>query len=162
MRKTLMVLLVMAILTGCGAAEIYETITDELVSATIPQPREVRFHLAQDPLLPAMESDGGQLYLCGDYDVMVQTMDGGDLKETIYRISGFDPVDLTLIQTASGEIDKYEFVWTCATDVGDQIGRATVLDDGYYHYALSSTVDAKLIQEYQEIWNGIFESFELN
>lgn len=69
--------------------------------------------------------------------------------------------ELTLIKTASDDVDKYEFVWTSVTDEGHLIGRATVLDDGNYHYVLSSTVDADLIEEYQEIWNGIFESFEL-
>ena len=39
--------------------------------------------------------------------------------------------------------------------------RATLLDDGNYHYVLCATVDAEKIEEYQEIWNGIFESFQL-
>ena len=154
-------LMVLLMLTGCNAAQIYETVTDDLAVPVSVQPREVRFDLAQEPILPAMESDGGQLYLCGDFDVMVQTLNAGDLHDTVYRISGFTPEELTLIQTASGDVDKYEFVWTSVSDGGHQIGRATILDDGSYHYALSATVDAELIEEYQEIWNGIFESFEL-
>jgi hypothetical protein len=58
-------------------------------------------------------------------------------------------------------LERYEFVWTSAVDGGEQIGRATILDDGDYHYVLSATVGAELIEEYQEIWNGIFESFYL-
>ena len=161
MKMICSMLLVVLMLAGCGTSEVYETVTDELAVPASAQPREIRFDLAQEPVLPVMESDGGQLYICGDFDVMVQTMESGDLNDTVYRISGFLPEELTLIQTASGEIEKYEFVWTSATDEGQLIGRATVLDDGDYHYVLSATVDAELIEEYQEIWNGIFESFQL-
>lgn len=161
MKMLLVMLLAVLMLSGCGGAEVYETVTDELVLSTAAQPREIRFDLAQEPILPAMESDGGQLYLCGDFDVMVQTLESGDLDSTVYQVSGFLPEELTLLQTESGDVDKYEFVWTSATDEGQQIGRATILDDGNYHYILSATVDSELIEEYQEIWNGIFESFEL-
>ena len=161
MKVMMILLMILLLLTGCSQAQVYETVTDEPVAAVSAQPREIRFDLAQEPVLPAMESDGGQLYLCGDFDVMVQTLDSGDLNDTVFRISGFTPEELTLIQTASGDVDKYEFVWTAVTEEGHVIGRATILDDGSYHYALSATVDAELIEEYQEIWNGIFESFEL-
>lgn len=161
MKVIFTVLLAVLMLTGCGRTETYETITDELAIPASAQPREVRFDLGQEPILPVMESNGGQLYLCGDFDVVVQTMDAGDLQETVYQVSGFLPEELTLLQTDSGDVDKYEFVWTSATDEGQQIGRATILDDGTYHYILSATVNAELIEEYQEIWNGIFESFDL-
>ena len=161
MKKGLILLVSLLILSGCGSAQVYETVTDEFAIPVSAVPREIRFDLAQEPILPAMESDGGQLYLCGDFDVMVQTLDSGDLNDTVYRISGFMPEGLTLLQTGTGDVDKYEFVWTSVSDGGHQIGRATILDDGSYHYALSATVDAQLIEEYQEIWNGIFESFEL-
>lgn len=160
--KIFVLLMMVLMLTGCGAAETYETVNDEPVVAQAAEPREMQFWLAQDPVLPAMESEEGTLYLCGDYDVMAQTMPSGDLSRSIYQVSGFKPEELTLIQTESGDIDKYEFVWTGASESGQRIGRATLLDDGDYHYVLSATVDAELMEEYQEVWNGIFESFELD
>lgn len=160
--KKFVLLAMVLMLTGCGAAETYETVNDEPVLATSSEPREMQYWLAQDPVLPAMESEAGTLYLCGDYDVMVQTMPGGDLSRSVYQVSGFTPEELTLIQTETGEIDKYEFVWTSACESGHQIGRATLLDDGEYHYVLSATIDAELMEEYQEVWNGIFESFGLD
>lgn len=155
-----LMLSLLMLLTGCAAEEVFETVTDEII-VSAAAPREVRFDLAQEPVMPAMETDEGRLYLCGDYDVMLQTLPSGDLQGTVYQVSGFTPEELTLIQTGSGDVDIYEFVWTSATDAGQQIGRCTILDDGNYHYTLSATVDAELIEEYQEIWNGIFESFEL-
>lgn len=160
--RRLVWLMMVLMLTGCGAAETYETVDDELVVAVMPDPREMHYWLAQDPVMPAMESENGTLYLCGDYDVMAQTLPGGDLERSVSAVSGYTPEELTLIQTGTGDVDKYEFVWTSATESGHQIGRATLFDDGDYHYVLSATIDAELMEEYQEIWNGIFESFTLN
>ena len=162
MKNVCLILLVMMLLTGCDTAEVYETVSDEQIVVASVEPREVHFDLAQEPIMPAMESDSGTLYLCGDFDVSVQTLQSGDLQSTVYEVSGFLPEELTLIQTGSGDVDKYEFVWTSATDAGQQIGRATILDDGNYHYVLSAMVEAELMAEYQEIWNGIFESFHLD
>ena len=160
MKKALLLLLAL-LLAGCAKADVYETVTDEAVQSVSAQPREIRFDLSQDPVLPAMESDSGTLYLCGDFDVVVNTCPSGDLQNTVREVSGFLPEELTLIQTGTGDVSRYEFVWTSAVDTGQQIGRATILDDGNYHYTLSATVDAELIEEYREIWNGIFESFQL-
>lgn len=159
--KIVLLMLLAVLLAGCGKTEVYETVNDEMVQSVSAQPREILFDLAQEPVMPAMESDSGTLYLCGDFDVLVHTCQSGDLQNTVKEVSGFLPEELTVIQTGNGEVDRYEFVWTSATDLGQQIGRATVLDDGAYHYILSATVDAELIEEYQEIWNGIFESFQL-
>ena len=159
--KIVTFLLLAMLLTGCSKAEVYETVTDEAAQSVSAQPGEILFDLAQEPVMPAMESDSGTLYLCGDFDVVVHTCQSGDLQNTIREVSGFLPEELTVIQTGNDEVDRYEFVWTSAVDSGQQIGRATVLDDGNYHYILSATVDAELIEDYQEIWNGIFESFQL-
>ena len=159
--KRLVWILAALLLTGCGEAETFETVTDEAAILASAQPREVYFQLAEEPAMPAMESDSGKIYLCGDYDVMLQTLESGDFSKTVEQVSGFSPEDLTVIRTENGDVEKYEFVWTSSCDEGTRIGRATVLDDGNYHYVLSSTVSADLIEEYQEIWNGIFESFKL-
>ena len=160
MKKVYLILLAL-LLTGCGKAEVYETVNDEAAQSVLAQPREIWFDLGQEPVLPAMVSDSGTLYICEDFDVAVHTIQSGDLQSTVQQVSGFLPEELTLIQTGSGDLDRYEFVWTSAAELGQQIGRATILDDGNFHYVLSATMDAELIGEYQEIWNGIFESFQL-
>ena len=160
MRKLAWILAVL-LLTGCGETQTFETVTDEPVIRTSAEPREIYFQLAEEPVMPAMESDSGKIYLCGDYDVMLQTLEAGDLRKTVEQVSGFSMDDLTVIRTESGDIQKYEFVWSSNSEEGTGIGRATILDDGNYHYVLSATVSADLIEEYQEIWNGIFESFKL-
>ncbi|MBR4290607.1 MAG: hypothetical protein IKT52_08205 [Oscillospiraceae bacterium] len=158
--KKLCVMMVLALLLcGCGAELTLETIADEMVLPVSAQPREILLQLPEETLLPAMETDDGTLYLCDGYDVAVQTLQSGDLDATIRQVSGFGKDDLTVMQTAAGECACYEFVWTAATELGEQVGRAMILDDGDFHYVLSTVTPAKHAQEYQEIWNGIFESF---
>ena len=111
--------------------------------------------------MPAMESENGCVYICKDYEVAVQTLESGDLNATVQLVSGFDPDRLTLLKTNQDSFDRYDFVWTCAGE-SQQLGRAAILDDGNYHDVISATVDAGLMEEYQEIWNGIFESFTLS
>ena len=161
MKRMIVLMTVLGLLSGCSGAETYELVTDEPVQQVSVQPREMHFFLAEETAMPVMETDSGKLYLCGEYDVMSQIFDGGNLERTIRQVSGFSPDDLTVIQTESEDVKKTEFVWTSAAEEGHRICRATILDDGNYHYVLSATVPAERIEEYQEIWNGIFETFKL-
>ena len=158
MKKFCVLMTIVFLLCGCGTEETFETVADEMVQPVIAQPREINLTLPEETLLPAMESDGRTLYLCNGYDVAVQTFSGGDLDATVRLVSGFGCEDLTIIETKSGECKCYEFVWTAATDLGEQVGRAMILDDGTYHYTVTAAAPAEKAEEYQEIWNGIFES----
>lgn len=157
--KKLVILLVMLLLCGCGAEETFETVADEMVMQVVAQPREILLTLPEETLLPAMESDGRTLYLCNGYDVAVQTLESGDLDATIRQVCGFGSDELTVMETNSGDCRSYAFVWTAATDFGEQVGRAEILDDGNYHYVLTAMAPAEKALNFQEIWNGLFETF---
>lgn len=159
MKKICMMMVLLLLFGGCAAEQTFETVADEMVLNVSAQPREILLTLPKETLLPAMETDNGTLYLCDGYDVTVQIMPAGDLDATIRQVSGFDREDLTIMQTASGDCTCYEFVWSAAAELGEQVGRAMILDDGSHHYALTAIAPEKHAEEYQEIWNGIFDSF---
>lgn len=159
MKKLYLMVALILLLCGCSTERTFETVTDEIVLKASAQPREILLTLPEETLLPAMETDRGTLYLCDGYDVAVQTMDSGNLDGTVRQITGFGSDDLTILQTRAGEYTCYDFVWTAATDLGQQVGRAKILDDMEYHYILSASTSANKAEEYYEIWNGIFESF---
>lgn len=161
MKRYLVIALAMLMLSGCGAAETYETMADELIQSVMVQPKDIQLQLPEEAILPAMESENGTIYICKDYDVTVQTLPGGDLRQTVLEISGYTPEELTLMETEAGDMIQYDFVWTSAADGGEQVNRASILDDGSYHYVLTAMTDAKLAEEYREIWNGMFETFGL-
>lgn len=162
MMKMWLLALLALCLTGCGEAEVFETVDDGTVLPVLAQPREASVTLPEDTVLPVMETDNSTLYMCRDFDVQVQTLDGGDLDATLRQVTGQGAEDLTVITTEAGEFACYEFVWTAAGEAGEQVCRGQILDDGNYHYVLTAMTDAELVYEYQEIWNGMFESFALS
>lgn len=159
MKRVWVILVLMMLLPGCKGAETFETVSDDLVQSVMAQPKEIRLTLPEDTVMPAMESESGTLYMCNGYDVTVQTLEGGDLNSTIRQVCGYDREALTVMETESGDFTCYEFVWTGAGELGQQVGRAAILDDGSYHYVLTAVTAEADAEEYREIWNGMFETF---
>jgi len=159
MGKLWLLLLCGMIFAGCGAEQTVETIVDEPMVQVSAEPREIYVALPDDSVLPAMESDSGTVYFCKDYDISIQTMESGDLQKTVKTVSGYSPEDLTVVETAVADYIRYDFVWSAAGELGQQVCRASVLDDGNYHYVLAVMGYADTAGEYGEIWSGILESF---
>ena len=161
MKKCLCFLLISVLLSGCGSQETFETIADQpVVSAAAPM-AEVMLELPKEALVPASESTEGRLYLCDGYELLVQTLASGDLDATIRSVTGFGREELTVIQSEAGAVKRYELVWSCLGEAGEQVGRACVLDDGNYHYVLSVLADADRAAELQEVFSEIFGSYSL-
>lgn len=159
MRMWLLAFLMALVLCGCGAEETFETISDEPVQAVSTETREIIVSLPEEAAAPASESESGTLYQCDGYEITLQTMEAGDLNATIQSVSGYSRDDLTVMQTQVGDLKKYELVWACAGELGDRVGKATILDDGSYHYVVSVMTDADRAAEYQEVWEALFDSF---
>ena len=159
MRKLWLLLVCGMIFAGCGAEQTVETVADEAVVQVSAKPREIYAALPDDTVLPAMESDGGTMYFCKDYDISVQTMESGDLRKTVEQVSGYSMEDLTIMETAVSDYIRYDFVWSAAGELGQQVCKACILDDGSYHYVLAVMGNADTAGEYGEIWNGILDSF---
>lgn len=160
MKRILLVLLMSLLLAGCAEAELGETVADVWQEAvTVAAPRETRLELPGEAVACAMESDTGRLYFGDGYEVMVQTLSGGDLDATIRSLTGFDREDITVIQSQS-DPKRWEFAWASAGEGGERLGRGVVLDDGNYHYCLTVLQDAD-DDDCQIIWSQVFNSFEL-
>ena len=159
MKKLLLLLVCGMIFTGCGGEQTMETVADEAVVQVSAEPREIYVALPDDTVLPAMESDSGTMYFCKDYDISVQTMESGDLRKTVESVSGQNLEDLTIMETAVSDYIRYDFVWSAAGELGQQVCKASILDDGSYHYVLAVMGYAETAGEYGEIWSGILDSF---
>ena len=161
MKKLLFVLLAGLFLAGCSQTEAAETVADVWEEPVLAQPREIHLELPGEAVACAMESDTGRLYLGDGYEVMVQTLPGGDLDATIRSLTGFSREDITVLQTSAQEPKCWEFAWAAAGERGERVGRGVVLDDGNYHYALTILRDAELTKNSQILWNDVFRSFSL-
>lgn len=161
MKRYLWVFMIAMLLSGCRAEPTFETVADELAVPAMVQPRQVYVALPGEAALPAMENDSSRLYLGSDYEILLQTVEGGDLPQTIRQISGFEEQDLTILTTETDGIRRMEFVWVSEGERGEALGRCVILDDGSYHYCLSLLRDADASSDVQTNWNRVFDSFTL-
>ena len=162
MKKLGILLMVILLLTGCAAQETFETVSDNIVQSVMGQERQVELKLPSHASTPVVNSDdGGKLYLCDGYVLMVQTLSAGDLDRTVRSLSGFGASQVTLMETATQDAKRYEWVWTAAGEGGDQMARALVLDDGSRHYCLTAMADAQTAGVLEAEWSDIFSSFRL-
>ena len=148
-------------LTGCGREAVMETVADQLVLSQ-GEPREIQVVLPEETLMPVMETETGLLYICRDFEVSVLTLPGGDLEATIQTLCGFGSADVDVVETVTDGVTRYDFVWSCAGETGDLVGRSAILSDGVYHYCITAMAPAEKGRQYREIWNGIFESITLS
>lgn len=161
MKKVAIALLAALLLSGCGAKETLETISDD-IQPVLAEPAQISVRLPDNAVSPVLESDSEQVYFSEDYEISIETRASGDLGGTITALTGFDPEQLTVMHTEPDGIDRYEFVWASAGEKGDRLGRAVVLDDGSYHYCMSVLRDAESPRKTQVVWSDVFSSFSLS
>lgn len=163
MKKLCCVLLVAIMLTGCGVQSAFETIGDMLDTPVMALKREVRLQLPKEATAPALQSeDGGKLYLCDGYTLTVQTLSAGDLDRTMREVTGFSKDQLTVMETEQMDTRRYDCVWSAAAEEGEQVARSVILDDGYYHYAVTVMADFATAGELAQTWQTLLGSVTLS
>ena len=160
MKKVCFVLLMAVLLSGCAAQETFETVADEILQPVMAQPAEISVRLPDNAVAPVLESDQRQVYMSEEYEILIETVASGDLSATIRDLCGYEKDQLTVMETQNQNVSRYEFVWACAGEKGDRLGRAVILDDGDYHYCLSVLRDA-VQEKCQIVWSDVFASFTL-
>lgn len=161
MKRLLGIFLLTGMLAGCVSEPALETVTDDVSQSTMVQPKQILVDVPGEAVLPAMDSSVGRMYLCEDYEIYIQTLSSGDIQSTIRTVSGYPAEELTVMETQKDGVRRYEFVWACAGEGGDRLGRGVVLDDGSYHYTMSVLRDEKTSEESQITWSRLFDSFQL-
>lgn len=162
MKKLGIIVLVMIMLTGCSAAQTFETLSDAYSPQEPAQQRNVLLTLPDEAAAQVISSDNGTLYLCDGYEVVQQILPSGDLSATLLELTGYEKDRLTIVETGLTSAARYECVWTAAGEAGDIVARAAVLDDGCYHYCLTVMANAESAGKLQEVWQSIFISYGLD
>lgn len=160
-RKCVLILITVLLLSGCSAEPTFETIADDHVQSVMQEERGVLLSIPEEAAAQMIQGDAGTIYLCDGFEVTTQILAAGDLNGTVQTLTGFESDDLTVMATAATDCTRYECVWSAAGESGDMVGRAVILDDGIYHYCLTVTADAGEASSLQEIWLKIIESFSL-
>ena len=159
--KILCGLVIALLLAGCGGQPVLERVEDPWIEAAAVQ-KELTVKLPADAAAPTLQNpDGGQLYLCDGYVLTLQTFTGGDLDATLRQVTGFSKEQVTCLQTRDGEINQYSCVWSSAGEGGDHVGRAVILDDASYHYAVTVMADFASAGELADTWQQLLNSVTL-
>lgn len=160
MRKLWIILLLCIVLSGCAAVPTFETLGDVLHEQTLtPVQGQIRLSLPEGAI--KLGEQVADVYVCDDYYLETQTLQSGDLNRTIQAMSGFTADNLTVMTASTGDYTRYEWVWSAASEEGEKICRAAVIDDGSYHYCLTAVAPADTGGELSEDWNDLFSSFEI-
>ena len=88
-------------------------------------------------------------------------MAAGDLNATVKALSGFSSDKLTVMESKTDTIKRYDFTWTAAGESGDLVFRAAIMDDGEFHYCVTTIAEAKDMAELTDDWNILFASMEI-
>ena len=161
MKKCVVFLLISFLFTGCAAEDTFETVADDWVQSVAVPVRDVVLSLPEDAAVPVSAGENGILYQCDGYEIMVETLSSGDLDATIQNVTGYAREDLTVLETRSSGIRRYDLVWSCMGETGELVGRACVLDDGNYHYVLSVLAEAEQVGAFEAQWNALFSGYSL-
>lgn len=161
MKKCILFLLFSVFLTGCGNEATFETVADEWIQSAAAPVRQVLVTLPAEAAVPVSESENGQLYQCDGYEIALQTLESGNLDATLRAVTGHSREDLTVMETEPDNLRRYDLVWSCLGEEGEQVGRACILDDGNYHYVLSVLWEADRAAELETVISDLFRSYSL-
>lgn len=158
MKKVWLIVLAALMLSSCAAEETFETVGDDYGVMQVLSPSKLTFAVPADAAAPVIQGNDGALYFCDGYEIMVQTLAGGDLDRSLRLLTGYDSESLTVMTTEFGDTVRYECAWISAGEAGDHVGRTVIIDDGVYHYSLSVMAPAEEAGSLQESWQELFSS----
>lgn len=163
MKKCLLAAMVaVVLLAGCGAKPL-ETVNDVYPQVVEDAPRRLSVELPKEAALPVMQrEDGEKLYLCGDFELRLQTVPSGNLAGTLRKVTGLSEETLRPIQVRWGENIRYDCVWCAAGEEGELVGKTAIIDDGCYYYCVTALAPTELAREQQELWQRIFSTIAIS
>lgn len=162
MKKVVVILFLVILLSGCKAEETFEVIEDMLPVEPVAVPQQFFVSLPEEAAVPTFRDDtGAELYVCGGYTISKQILESGDLEKTVKALTGKSREELQIMKTKADAWERYDFVWTAAGEDGLQLGRACILDDGNYHYTLSTLAEETAGEALQTFFGELYDSCKL-
>lgn len=161
MKKLIVLLLLMSMLVGCGAEETFEVVEDVIPVEPVAAPQQFFVSLPDETMTPTFQDDSGELYVCQDYTISKQILESGDMERTVQTLTGQSQDDIQIIETFYDDCDRYDLVWTAAGEESLQLGRACILDDGNYHYILSTLAGEETAGQLRDTLQDMYDSCKL-
>lgn len=163
MKRVMVLMVLVLLLSGCSNDTELETVASPCIGEPTVEPADVSLTLPLWMPEPVLYDDlTGELYICEDFSVSVQTLDGGNLDQTVHDSTGFGINELTVIETDHNGVSRYDLACTVTGEESDQVVRVAIFDDGVYHYVVTAMAKASNAGAHTETWNDIFSSIEIS
>ena len=82
-----------------------------------------------------------------------------NLDEALRAVSGFGADELEVLETRRFGLPEYRFAWASASDEGNYVSQASLVEDGSYYYALIFSVREEMGSAYEGCAEAVFSSF---
>ena len=149
------------LLCGCANGTV-ETISDMYITQPPAEPRTICLELPEDAAAAVMNgTEGAKLYLCGGYELRLQTLDCLALDEALRTVTGYGEDRLTVMKTREGNLDRYDCAWCSTGEEGELVGRTAILHDGSFYYCISAMADSADAFELTPVWQTILGNITL-
>ncbi len=159
------VLILTLLLCGCRAEPDWETVDDAAVqvSATVEPPYIITYGVPADASMEPLSARNRGLYVGegGEYEIMSDVISAASLDDALRQISGFGLDELDVIETSRFGLPEYRFAWSSASDEGEYVSEASLVQDGGYYYALIFSTRQGLSGKYDDCAEEVFASFGL-
>lgn len=154
MKTLLWILVLMMCMSGCGGdtEPVFETVSDEIVEPAAAEPAPVSVWLPGEAASQTTVQ-AGECYTWGECELRIQTMDSGDIRATLEKLTGLSADKLTVMEYEKDGLQFYQSVWSMTGEEGITLGRCMIADDGNYHYCVSllSPEDVDVSGDYAQI-----------
>ena len=161
MKKLVVLLLLTSMLLGCSAEETFEVVEDVIPVEPVAVPQQFFVSLPDEAVSPTFQDDREELYVCQGYTIGKQIVESGDIEKTVNTITGQSTEDIQIIQSFYDNCDRYDMIWSAAGEEGLQVGRACVLDDGNYHYILTTLAAEETAGQMRDALQDMYDSCKL-
>lgn len=163
MRKYLLVLLALFILSGCGRQQpAVETVTDD---AGIPDMANEEYEILLFVPQEAAAYDSGEAcsgrqfrHKEGDYRIDTRKLYADSAESAIRQITGKSAEEITVIQTQRFSLPEYRFAWY---DDGEN-HRADLVCDGDQFYGIIFSWPEAVGNRYSDLMSQVFASFGIS
>ncbi len=166
MRRCFPIVLILAfLLCGCRAEPDWETVDDAAVQVSAPAepPYVITYSIPADASMEPLSARNCGLYVGegGEYEIMSDVISASSLDDALRQVSGFGLDELDVIETSRFGLPEYRFAWSSASDEGEFVSEASLVQDGGYYYALVFSTRQGLNGKYDECAEAVFASFGL-
>ena len=163
MKKGIVWIMLMLLLTGCSSETTYETIGNVWEES---EPTAVQgtmdFALPEGARMEVLEENGSKYYSVGNWEIWTQVYPSGNIRSTIELVTGLEPDMPTVVRQQVEDMTCHETAWSTTGEDGMKAARTAVLDDGNYHYCISVMVPESDAEEVGDFFTQILDSVSIS